>query len=98
MNPDRFLNHLRTRLLGPPAHRLGTWLQTRVKLLVVVEGQHDVTFLRGIGRILRADDPILPDLGKLERAGAIVMLPVGGGDLLAWAPGWRPLDCPSSIC
>ncbi|HVC98986.1 MAG TPA: ATP-dependent endonuclease [Pirellulales bacterium] len=85
MPTNLFLNHLRTRLLGPPAPRPGTRLQTSVKLIVVVEGQHDVTFLRGISRILHADDPMLPDLGKLERAGALVMLPVGGGDLLAWA-------------
>ena len=81
-------------ILGPPAPRLGTRLQTGVKLLVVVEGQHDVTFLRGISRILHTDDPMLPDLGKLERAGALVMLPVGGGDLLAWAARMAALGLP----
>ena len=85
MPTNRFLNHLRTRLLGPPAPRLGTRLQTGVKLLVIVEGQHDLAFLRIISRTLHTDDPMLPDLGKLERAGAMVMVPIGGGDLLAWA-------------
>jgi hypothetical protein len=94
MNSNRFLHHLRTRLLGPPASRLGTRLQTGVKLLVVVEGQHDVTFLRAISRILHADDPALPDLGKLERAGVLVMLPVGGGDLLSWAARMAALGLP----
>ena len=94
MNSNHFFNHLRTRLLGPPAPRLGTRLQTGVKLLVVVEGKHDVTFLRGISRILHADDPTLPDLGKLERAGAMVMLPIGGGDLLAWAARMAAMNLP----
>jgi len=44
-----------------------------------------VTFLRIISRTLHGDDPTLPDLGKLERAGSLVMVPIGGGDLLAWA-------------
>jgi len=94
MNSNHFFNHLRTRLLGPPAPRLGTRLQTGVKLLVIVEGQHDVAFLRIISRILHADDPTLPDLGKLERAGAMVMLPIGGGDLLAWAARMAALELP----
>ena len=93
MNSNRFLNHLRTRLLGPPATRLGSRLNTVVKLLVV-EGQHDVTFLRVISRILHADDHTLPDMGKLERAGALVMLPIGGGDLLAWATRMAALGLP----
>jgi len=94
MNSSRFLNHLRTRLLGPPAPRLGTRLQTGVKLLCIVEGQHDLAFLRAISRILHADDPTLPDLGKLERAGAMVMVPIGGGDLLAWAARMAALELP----
>jgi putative ATP-dependent endonuclease of OLD family len=94
MPTTRFLNHLRTRFLGPPAPRLGARLQTGVKLLVVVEGQHDVTFLRGISRILHADDPKLPDLGAMEQAGTIVMLPVGGGDVLTWAAWMAALGLP----
>jgi len=94
MNSNHFFNHLRTRLLGPPAPRLGTRLQTGVKLLCIVEGQHDVAFLRVISRILHADDPTLPDLGKLERAGAVVMVPIGGGDLLAWAARMAALGLP----
>jgi len=85
MNSKHFFNHLRTRLLGPPAPRLGTRLQTGVKLLCIAEGKHDLAFLRTISRILHADDPTLPDLGTLERAGALVTVPIGGGDLLAWA-------------
>ena len=94
MNSNRFLNQLRTRLLGPPATRLGSRLNTVVKLLVVVEGQHDVTFLRGISRILHVADATLPDLGELERAGMLVMLPVGGGDILSWASRLATLGLP----
>ncbi|HVC98381.1 MAG TPA: hypothetical protein VND64_32240 [Pirellulales bacterium] len=95
MLTNRFLKHLRTRLLGPSAPRIGSRIQTGVKLLVV-EGQQDVTFLRGISRLLHADDPMLPDLGKLERAGALVMLPVGG-DHLAWATRMAALGLPEFL-
>ncbi len=97
MNSNHFFSHLRTRLLGPPAPRLGTRLQTGVKLLCIFEGPHDLAFFRGISRILHADDPMLPDLGELERSGTIVILPVGGGDVLAGPPGWRHSGCRSSI-
>jgi len=94
MNSNHFFNRFRTRLLGPPATRLGARLQTGVKLLCIVEGTHDLAFLRVISRILHADDPTLPDLGMLERAGAMVMLPIGGGDLLAWAARMAALGLP----
>jgi len=94
MPTNHFLNHLGTRLLGPPTPRLGTRLRTGVKLLVIVEGKHDLAFLRTISRILHADDPTLPDLGELERAGALVVLPIGGGDLLAWAARMAALGLP----
>jgi len=96
MNSNHFFDHLGTRLLGPPAPRLGTRLQTGVKLLCIVEGKHDLAFLRSISRTLHADDPTLPDLGKLERAGAVLMLPIGGGDLLAWAARMAALGLPES--
>jgi hypothetical protein len=109
MPTNRFLNHLRTRLLGAPAPRLGTRLQSLVKLLVVVEGQHDVTFLRGISRILRADDPTLPDVRELEptgtMAGAEIRCPLHSSPHLRSSddsstplsitiPGW---DCRSAV-
>ncbi len=37
---------------------------------------------------------MLPDLGELERAGTLVMLPVGGGDVLAWAARMAALGLP----
>jgi len=60
MPTNRFLNHLRTRLLGPPAPQLGARLQTAVKLLVVVEGQHDVTFLAASAESCTPTTPCCP--------------------------------------
>ncbi|HEV7226422.1 MAG TPA: ATP-dependent endonuclease [Pirellulales bacterium] len=56
----------------------------RDKLLVVVEGKHDVEFLRRVSRILHADDAHLPDLSELEQRGRLVFVPFGGGDILGW--------------
>jgi hypothetical protein len=94
MNSNRFFNHLRTRLLGPPASRLGSRLSIAVKLLIVVEGQHDMAFLRGVSKILHSADSRLPDLDELDRMGAIVILPVGGGDILSWAVRLAALGLP----
>jgi hypothetical protein len=76
-----FLLRLRRRPLRPDALRPNS----RTKLLVLVEGRHDVMFLRTLSRFLHASDPAIPDLGSLEEAGELVFLPFGGGDVLAWA-------------
>ena len=54
------------------------------KLIVVVEGRHDVEFLRRISKILHVADRTLLDLGELERAGELIFLPIGGGDITTW--------------
>lgn len=54
------------------------------RLLVVVEGPHDVEFLRRISLMLHAVEPSLPDLTDLERRGLLVFVPFGGGDSLPW--------------
>jgi hypothetical protein len=56
----------------------------RDKLLVVVEGKHDVEVLRRMSRSLHADDAHLPDLSELEQRGRLVFVPFGGGDILGW--------------
>jgi hypothetical protein len=94
MYTNQFLNGLRTKLLGVSAHRLNTQFSTGVKLLVVVEGQHDATFLRGISRMLHEADARLPDLNTRERAGVIIMIPIGGGDRLDWASKMAALNLP----
>jgi hypothetical protein len=62
-------------------------------LIFVVEGVNDVAFLRRISRILHRNDASLPDLGTLERAGLIVFLPFGGGNVATWATRLKPLGC-----
>ena len=76
-NPFSRLQRLR-RLRAPHA-------DARTKLLVVVEGRHDIAFLRTLSRTLHAADPAIPDLAAYEAEGEAVLLPIGGGDVLAWA-------------
>jgi len=54
------------------------------RLLVVVEGVHDITFLRGISAMLHAHNWDLPDLGAMEHRGQLVFVPWGGVDLMQW--------------
>ena len=63
-------------------------------LLCIVEGQHDVEFLRRISAMLHRADSSLPDLGVLERTGQLVFIPCGGGNVLAWADRFAALRCP----
>jgi hypothetical protein len=54
------------------------------RIIIVVEGQHDVEFLRRISGILHAADPTLPDLAAMEHRRELVFLPFGG-DPRPWA-------------
>ena len=63
-------------------------------LLCVVEGRHDVQFLRRLSATLAESDPTFPDLGKLESRGWLVFVPFGGGDVRAWSERFAPLGCP----
>lgn len=53
-------------------------------MIVVVEGRHDVEFLRRISSILHAAQPALPDLTTFERRGELLFVPAGGGDFRPW--------------
>jgi putative ATP-dependent endonuclease of OLD family len=55
------------------------------KVLVVVEGKHDVEFLRRVSTALNGADASLPDLAQMEGAGKLIFIPCCGGDILAWA-------------
>jgi len=55
-----------------------------VRLIVVLEGGHDVKFLKRISRILHADDPHLPDLSALEQKGLLLFVPIGGSNFCYW--------------
>jgi len=64
------------------------------RLLILVEGRHDVSFLTGISSILHRHDPSLPDLRALEQTGEVVFVPVGGGDVIAWGGRLAPIGLP----
>ena len=68
--------------------------EDRLKLLIVVEGVHDIAFLRGISATLHARDSDLPDLGAMEHRGELVFIPFGGADLHAWTHRLAPLGRP----
>jgi hypothetical protein len=63
-------------------------------LLFVVEGIHDIHFLRRVSRTLHLHDPSLPDLSAWEAAGRLVFLPFGGGDVWEWTDRLAPLGLP----
>ena len=64
----------------------------RSPLLFLVEGIHDVAFLKRISRILAVEDDTCPDLAQLERQGELVFVPFGGGDVLLTARRFAPLE------
>ena len=47
-------------------------------MLVVVEGRHDIHFLRVLSAILHSREPTIPDLAQQQRAGGVVFLSSGG--------------------
>jgi putative ATP-dependent endonuclease of OLD family len=67
---------------------------SRTRLLLVVEGRHDVIFLQTLSHTLHAADASIPDLAALEAGGELVFLPFGGGDVLAWADRLASLHVP----
>lgn len=80
----------------PPASTVSArarWSQSVRPLFCLVEGRHDVEFLRRLTANLSRDDPALPDLGAWERDGRLVFIPFGGGDVLAWSNRFAPLQC-----
>jgi putative ATP-dependent endonuclease of OLD family len=62
-------------------------------LLFLVEGRHDVEFLRRLTGRLSTESPGIPNLSTLELEGQVVFLPFGGGDVLAWSTRLAPLGC-----
>ena len=58
--------------------------QRELPLLVVVEGENDICFLKGMSRMLHRADPELPDLTQLANDRQITFLPTGGSNLNEW--------------
>jgi putative ATP-dependent endonuclease of OLD family len=64
------------------------------RVLVVFEGINDIEFLRRISRILCDAGCEVPDLSGMERWGALIFVPMGGGSLSAWTNRLQPLRIP----
>lgn len=81
------------------ARSLGVLPDHTVKLFIGVEGPHDIEFLKGITRMLRAGGEAAPDLDALELDGEIIFFPFGGSNLALWASRLHHLNRPEfHIC
>lgn len=67
------------------AKTLGVLRDHDVKVLVGVEGKHDINFLKHISSILSRIETDIPDLPAHETAGRLVFIPLGGSSLEVWA-------------
>lgn len=77
------------------ARSLGVLADHTIKVFVVVEGVHDIVFLKSLARMLRALGKTAPDLEELELSGELVFVPAGGAENLAyWASKLSPLNRP----
>ncbi len=76
------------------AESLGVLPDNFVKLFVLVEGKHDITFLRNCARILREAGEDVLDLEKMEIDGEVIFVPLGGSSLALWTSRLQPLNRP----
>ena len=66
---------------------------TRHPVLIVVEGSHDVDFLRRLTDRLRLEDESFPALTTWEQTGRVIFIPFGGGRVAAWSRRFASLRC-----
>ena len=77
------------------AKSLGVLADHTVKAFVVVEGVHDITFLKSLSRMFRNHGDAVPDLDALEAAGELVFVPSGGAlNLALWTSRMHALNRP----
>lgn len=76
------------------ADDLGILPDNTVRLFIGVEGPTDITFLQNISRVLHDSDDHVPDLGELERQGALIFVPLGGSNLGQWVSRFGRLRRP----
>lgn len=84
-------------LAHPPSRKStttssGCQAPTAAPILIVVEGVHDVEFLRRLTSKLHVQHKSIPDLALLEREARAIFIPFGGGHVLPWAQRFAPLD------
>jgi hypothetical protein len=60
----------------------------------VVEGPHDIEFLRRISAMLHRHQRSLPDLQSMEHQGELIFVPFGGGDPWLWTHRLSALALP----
>jgi len=61
-----------------PERREATAVSNGLRVVIVVEGAHDVEFLKRISRVLAQTDSSLPELGRLESAGTMAFMSRNG--------------------
>ncbi|MFS2036263.1 ATP-binding protein [Polaromonas sp. CT11-55] len=77
------------------ADSLGVLPDHTVKMFIVVEGIHDITFIKSLCRMFRMHGTAVPDLEALELTGEVVFVPSGGaGNLALWSSRLHALNRP----
>ena len=81
------------------AKSLGVLPDHNVKVFIGVEGPHDISFLKGISKVLLDAGEAVPDLDALEMNGELIFFPFGGSNLALWASRLKNLNRPEyHIC
>lgn len=77
------------------ADSLGVLPDHTVKVFIVVEGIHDITFIKSLCRMFRSHGTSVPDLEALELTGEVVFVPSGGAcNLALWSSRLHALNRP----
>lgn len=80
-NTSASAGHLVLRAVAKTTLRSASKTTASITLLIVVEGPHDVEFLKRISTLLHRQHSGLPELGLAEAEGRVIFLPAGGGNL-----------------
>ena len=77
------------------ADSLGVLPDHTVKVFIVVEGIHDITFIKSLCKMFRSHGTPVPDLEALELKGEVVFVPSGGANNLAlWTSRLHAINRP----
>lgn len=81
------------------AASLGILPDHSVKIFIGIEGKHDISFLKGMAKMLRAAGEDVINLEELEVKGELIFFPLGGSNLALWTSRLSPLNRPEyHIC
>lgn len=74
---------------------LGVLPDHSVRVFIIVEGIHDITFIKSLCKMFRSHGTQVPDLEALELTGEVVFVPSGGaGNLALWSSRLHALNRP----